>query len=68
MDSERRDNGTVVGARGETDMSRTSKANDPDVEFTVRAEDAKAKTGEGIDMRREMLDRFFETNGIEARV
>ena len=49
-------------------MSRTSKANDPDVEFTLRAEDAKAKTGEGIDMLREMLDRFFETNGIEARV
>ena len=43
--------GPWSGARGETDMSRTSKANDPDVEFTLRAEDAKAKTSEGIEAR-----------------
>lgn len=54
--------------RDETDMSRTKKAKDSDVEFTLRAKDAKTKMGEGIKMLREMLNRFFESNGIDARV
>ena len=54
--------------RDESDASRTKKARDPDVEFTLRAEDAKAKIGKGIDLLREMLNNFFMSINIDARV
>ena len=60
--------GPWSGTRDEADISRKKKASDSDVIFTLRAEDAEAKIGVGVEMLREMLNSFFESNDIDARV